>query len=1021
MTPPPSFHGGDSRPTFPSLRRPVAGALLLLALAASAGPARAADATLARLDSQFGTTVKPFLKDYCVTCHGGDKPEAGLDLNSYSSLSAVVNDGRRWNLVLSRIKSAEMPPPKDAAVFPSAAERSQAVAWFQAVRDYEIQKNAGDPGLVLARRLNNAEYNYSIRDLTGFDIQPTREFPADPSNMAGFDNSGESLAMSPSLLNKYLQAAREVASHMFLKPEGFAFSPYPMMVETDRDKYCVQQIINFYHQQDIDYADYFQAAWRFKHRVFLGVPNATLADFAAGAKLSAKYLNTVWTALEGGSEQVGPMVKLQALWRALPGPGLGLPDNARAGCEGMRNYVVQVRKKVEPRFINIVAGKVTASRQPLLIWKDVQYATHRRTFDPAQLQVAGEPPPPPPPVEPETGNQFGPGKTVLVVNKPGDPDLTVPAGQRPIYEAAFGRFCSVFPDMFYKEARGRNYFDTKGDQGRYLSAGFHNVMGYFRDDEALYELILDEKGQQQLDEMWHEMDFVASTTARMYGQFSTFGEARGNVTTTADGDEPAAPVPEDSEYTSEVKIRQLEKSYLDLAKGANDVGLKAVKDYFEFVNTTVRWVEKTKLAAEPGQLQALQQFAAKAFRRPLEQSEKDDLLVYYHSLRTKDGLPHEEAMRESIVGILMAPDFCYRIDLGSAEPGTHPLSDYDLASRLSYFLWSSSPDAELLAHAAAGDLHQPAVVSAQAKRMLKDPHARALALEFGGNWLDFRHFAEINTVDLTRYPSFTPALRDAMLEEPVRFLQDAFQANRPVLDLLYAHDTFVNPVLAKHYGMPAPAGSADTWVRMPDADHYDRGGLLPMAVFLTKNAPGLRTSPVKRGNWVVKNILGEKIPPPPPVVPELPHDEAKMDLPLRDMLARHRENPTCAACHARFDALGLVFEGFGPAGEKRTKDLAGRAVDASASFPSNGGDGSGVPGLRQYIQAHRQGDFVDNFCNKLLAYALGRTLMLSDDPLLQSIQTRLAKDSYHIDDVVDSIVTSPQFLNKRGRDGLAEN
>jgi len=1019
MTVPPLLSAGRR----PALIRPLfwpalAGALL--ALAAAAAPALGADATLARLDNQFGTTIKPFLKDYCITCHGGDKPEAGLDLGSYSSLSAVVNDGRRWTLVLSRLKSAEMPPPKDAAVFPSAAERAQAVAWFQAVRDYEVQKNAGDPGIVLARRLNNAEYNYSIRDLTGFDLQPTREFPADPSNMAGFDNSGESLAMSPSLLNKYLQAARDVASHMFLKPEGFAFSPYPMMVETDRDKYCVQQIINFYHQQDTDYADYFLAAWRFKHRVFLRVPNASLADFAHGTKLSAKYLSTIWTALEGAPESVGPMVKLRALWQALPGPGVGLPDAARAGCEQMRDYVVQLRKKVEPRFLNIVAGKVGASRQPLLIWKDVQYATHRRTFDPAQLQVAGEKPPvPSKDPEPETGNQFGPGKTVLIVNKPGDPDLTVPAGQRPRYEAAFAHFCSVFPDMFYKESRGRNYFDTSKDQGRYLSAGFHNVMGYFRDDQALYELLLDRDQQEQLDEMWHEMDFVASTTARMYGQFSSFGEARGDPTT-ADGDQPAAALPEDKEATSEVKIRQLEASYLDQAKGGSAVGIKAIRDYFDFVNTTVRWVEKAKLAAEPGQLQALLQFAAKAYRRPLDPAEKADLLAYYHSLRDKEGLGHEEAMRESIVGILMAPDFCYRIDLASDEPGPHPLSDYDLASRLSYFLWSSAPDDELLKHAAAGDLHQPAVVSAQAKRMLQDPRAHALAMEFGGNWLDFRHFGEINTVDLTRYPTFTPALREAMMEEPVRFIQDAFQTNRPILDLIYAKDTLVNPILAKHYGMPVPAGADDTWVRVPDADRYDRGGLLPMAVFLTKNAPGLRTSPVKRGNWVVRNVLGEKIPPPPPVVPELPHDEAKMDLPLRDMLARHRANPTCAACHARFDALGLVFEGFGPAGERRTKDLAGRPVDASASFPNNGGDGTGLAGLRQYIQSHRQNDFVDNFCNKLLAYALGRTLMLSDDPLLAGMQTRLAKDNYRIDDVVDSIVTSEQFLTKRGRDGLAE-
>ena len=175
-----------------------------------------------------------------------------------------------------------------------------------------------------------------------------------------------------------------------------------------------------------------------------------------------------------------------------------------------------------------------------------------------------------------------------------------------------------------------------------------------------------------------------------------------------------------------------------------------------------------------------------------------------------------------------------------------------------------------------------------------------------------------------------------MFEEPVRFMLDVVRENRPVTDLLFAKHTFVNPVLAKHYGMPDVAGAPDTWVRVDDADKYGRGGLLPMAVFLTKNAPGLRTSPVKRGYWVVKTVLGEHIPPPPAAVPELPRDEAKLDLPLRDLLAKHRENQACASCHSRFDSLGLVFEGYGMVGERRSKDLSGRAIDDSATFP--GGD-----------------------------------------------------------------------------------
>jgi hypothetical protein len=327
------------------------------------------------------------------------------------------------------------------------------------------------------------------------------------------------------------------------------------------------------------------------------------------------------------------------------------------------------------------------------------------------------------------------------------------------------------------------------------------------------------------------------------------------------------------------------------------------------------------------------------------------------------------------------------------------------------------PDEELLQHAAAGDLHQPEVIKAQARRMLQDQRSRALAIEFGGNWLEFRDFEHIGTVDRDRFPAFSDELRQAMFEEPVRFLLDVFRRNRPILDLLYARDTFVSPVLARHYGMPAQGSDESAWVRVADADRYGRGGLLPMAVFLTKNAPGLRTSPVKRGYWVAKNILGEQIPPPPPVVPELPADEAKMDLPLRQMLEQHRTNPGCAACHARFDCFGLAFETFDPVGRSRTHDLGGRTVDAKATFPG-GIEGEGLPGVRKYIREHREDDFVHGFVGKLLAYALGRSLQISDEPLIRQISGRLAGDGCCFETIMESIVTSRQFLHKRGREQL---
>jgi hypothetical protein len=253
-----------------------------------------------------------------------------------------------------------------------------------------------------------------------------------------------------------------------------------------------------------------------------------------------------------------------------------------------------------------------------------------------------------------------------------------------------------------------------------------------------------------------------------------------------------------------------------------------------------------------------------------------------------------------------------------------------------------------------------------------------------------------------------------MFQEPVRFVEDAIRNDRSVLDMLYGKYTFVNPELAKFYGMP----EVKDWVRVDDADKYQRGGLLPMSVFLTQNSPGLRTSPVKRGHWVVHNVLGEVIPPPPPVVPELPHDEAKSELPLRDMLAKHRANPVCAGCHARFDVFGLAFEGYGPVGEARTKDLAGRPVDTNAVFPG-GSQGAGVDGVLAYIKEHRQADFLDSVSRKLLAYALNRSLQLSDEAVIERMVAALPAKQYRIDSLLETIVTSPHFLNKRNPDSPA--
>ena len=293
-------------------------------------------------------------------------------------------------------------------------------------------------------------------------------------------------------------------------------------------------------------------------------------------------------------------------------------------------------------------------------------------------------------VEPEWDTPFGPGKTILVENEPGDPDLFVPAGQRARYEAAWGRFCSVFPDMFYKESRGRNYFRTGRDEGRYLSAGFHNVMGYFRDDRPLYELLLDKKQKATLDEMWREMDFVASINIRTYVEFAKLG-TRGTRDDFKDS-EPQVREIEVDDIIVEAKIRKLEADYLEMAKAGSDVAIQAIKDFFDKANEDIRWVKRARRDAEASHLQSLFDFAAHAYRQPLSPADRADLLSFYREAQERYGLDHEGAIREAIVLVLTSPKFAYHVGLVEARSGIQPLPNFDLLSRLSYFLWSSMPD-----------------------------------------------------------------------------------------------------------------------------------------------------------------------------------------------------------------------------------------------------------------------------------------------------------------------------------------
>ena len=449
------------------------------------------------------------------------------------------------------------------------------------------------------------------------------------------------------------------------------------------------------------------------------------------------------------------------------------------------------------------------------------------------------------------------------------------------------------------------------------------------------------------------------------------------------------------------------------AQHADALAIEAIQEHFDHINRSIRQVESWEQEARYHHLRDLERLAEKAYRRPLEGEEAESLRAFYRRLIVEDGLSHEQAVRDTLVSVLVSPHFWFRMDMPAGLPEVHPLPSLALANRLSFFLWSSMPDEALMADANSEKLLESEVLMHHFRRMIRDPRMERFATEFLGNWLGFRRFEEHNSVDRERFPAFTPALREAMFQEPIRFFCDLVLNQGSALECLFADHTMVNALLADHYGLEMPPQVASQgWARLSVGDS-GRGGLLPMGVFLTMNAPGLRTSPVKRGYWVVRQLLGEHIAPPPPNVPDLPSDERLMEASLPEMLARHREVRECAQCHEKFDSIGLSFEGFGPVGELRALDLADRPIADLATFP-DGSEGAGLKGLLAYIKADRQRDFLEQLAQKLFTYAMGRAFIPSDELFFEALMPEWEEENYRLQWLMEQIVLSPHFLNRRG-------
>ena len=399
----------------------------------------------------------------------------------------------------------------------------------------------------------------------------------------------------------------------------------------------------------------------------------------------------------------------------------------------------------------------------------------------------------------------------------------------------------------------------------------------------------------------------------------------------------------------------------------------------------------------------LSRLARRAYRRPVAEADVDLLFAFYAQRQRTDGF--EAGIQFALQRLLGDPEFLFRIerDPAGAEPGTaYPVGSLALASRLSFFLWSSIPDEELLEAAIRGDLAVPARLDRQVRRMLRDPRAAALVDNFAGQWLLLRNIPTINP-DPNLFPTFDENLRAAFRRETELFVESIMREDRSLVDLIDADYTFVDERLAAHYGIPGVYGSR---VRKVTLDGR-RGGLLGHGGLLTVTSYPNRTSPVLRGKWVLENLLGAPPPPPPPDVPSFPErGEGGEPATVRELLEMHRRNPACAGCHAPMDPLGFALEQFDAIGRWRTTDAAA-PVDASGVMPT-GHAFDGLAGLRQMLVEDPE-PLVRTVTEKLLAYALGRSIEHYDHPTIRRIAREAAADDYRWSSIVLGIVRSAPF------------
>jgi hypothetical protein len=952
----------------------------------------------------FLKNAHPILEKYCFKCHGNGESKGDVTLDKFNTAADVLKDRQLWETVLHHVTTQEM-PPSDAKLFPDTAEREQLGDWIESTL-YNYDPSKPDPGRVTIHRLNRSEYNNTIRDLVGVNFQPADDFPADNSGY-GFDNVSDVLSLSPTLMQNYLAAANKILD------EAIATDTIP-----SETKHFQANLMEFGFNADGDSGD----GWMPLSSLEEDEVAMTIPVNGGEYTVRVQAYNKVRGAAPAKPIYLTCMIDddITHIWP------ITATDIANPGVYEAQMSIPPGKHRISVSNHHLRGGAYELQMKNgrlglgqtgtiMVKWVELQGPSPNLCvlYPAKQLEVVGE------------GKFNTRGERVLEHNGEVAAKITVPKDGDYILraEAYAAQAGTDFAKMEFRiDGKVVQSFDVYAPATRIPTAG----------QQVFSTLLLE--AQPQIYE------FPIKLPA---------GEHRYSAAFVNELADPTCPDPN-------LRQRALVVNHLEVVGLNEPQALPAMPEPIKNLFIAAKaGAQTTPEAQATAARKIVADFAYKAWRRPVLPAEMDQLMTLYTAAQ-KDGLSYNASVKQPLKAVLVSPFFLFR---GEIQPdpnnpeSVHPVDEFALASRLSYFLWSSTPDEELLSLAAHNQLRKN--LDAQVKRLMTSPKAQAFVENFSGQWLEIRNLKFV-APDHDTYPAFDENLRRAMMKETELFFGSVMHEDRSVLDFLNGDYTFVNEPLAKLYGMPNVSGEEFQRVSLKGTP---RRGVFTQASVLTLTSNPTRTSPVKRGKWVLEELLGSPPPPPPPVVPELKNDGQPVSGTLRHQMEEHRADPVCASCHARMDPIGFGLENFdgigrwrdaeqlvvkAPAEDPNVQNAADDAVAAPAdaanapaatpqpaapaaaptgpqAFPIDpsgqlvsGESFKGAAELADILATTKRDFFVRCLTEKMLTYALGRGTEYYDRDSIQKISDDLAKHQYKFSTLVLDVVNSLPFQECRG-------